>query len=206
VGSLKLWKPRGKKRWVGLRRSAATNSTPANIAAAPLNRTSVDDDTIVSLLTPTLLSNGLNNSSSYGGSEAVVRISWRLELGSELPLFTRLPRRPLLGNWASGVGNSRKLSFRHWAFSETQGIRRAGAVRPWLIYQKSSGLAALEVSSVSSSAGTYLPGLSEIAHPPQRYASSACRPPGCTLVGLLALLLDGTSKDTTPRRCIPPRG
>jgi hypothetical protein len=107
VGSLKLWKPRGKKRWVGLRRSAATNSTPANIAAAPLNRISVDDDTIVSLLTPTLLSNGLNNSSSYGGSEAVVRKSWRLELGSELPLFTELPRRRILGN--SGMTMSRML-------------------------------------------------------------------------------------------------
>jgi hypothetical protein len=37
-----------------------------------------------------------------------------------LPLFTELPRRPILGNQASGIADSRKLSFRCYSFWETQ--------------------------------------------------------------------------------------
>src|SRR5215218_8221985 len=36
-----------------------------------------------------------------------------------MALFTELPRRVLLGNWASGVRNSRKLNLCHYSFLET---------------------------------------------------------------------------------------
>jgi hypothetical protein len=44
---------------------------------------------------------------------------WHPELGRGLPLFTELPRRGVLGNWASGVRNSRKPNFCHYSFSQT---------------------------------------------------------------------------------------
>src|SRR5215208_3918062 len=36
-----------------------------------------------------------------------------------MPLFTLLPRREILGNWVSGVRNSRKLNLYHYSFLET---------------------------------------------------------------------------------------
>ena len=44
------------------------------------------------------------------------------EEGGGLPLFTELPRREILGNWASDIGLSRKLGFRLIRFSETQKV------------------------------------------------------------------------------------
>jgi hypothetical protein len=45
-----------------------------------------------------------------------------------------LPRRGLLGNWASGVWNSRKLNFYHYSFSETLyvGVILYAADRGWI--------------------------------------------------------------------------
>src|SRR5215203_4101504 len=41
------------------------------------------------------------------------------EEAAPLPLFTELPRRGVLGNWVSGVQNSRKLNLCHYSFFET---------------------------------------------------------------------------------------
>jgi hypothetical protein len=43
----------------------------------------------------------------------------RLELRGGMPLFTELPTRGFLGNWASGVRNSRKPNLCHYSFLET---------------------------------------------------------------------------------------
>jgi hypothetical protein len=42
-----------------------------------------------------------------------------------LPLFTELPRRLVPGEWASGIGDSRKPTCRFWPFSETRWAQNA---------------------------------------------------------------------------------
>src|SRR5215207_1904439 len=61
------------------------------------------------------------------------RVLWRtvlvpIELRAELPLFTELPRRVLLGEGASAKSHSRKPNSRHEVFSETKGIRRINSL------------------------------------------------------------------------------
>src|SRR5215203_3712988 len=44
---------------------------------------------------------------------------------------TELPTLPILGNWVSGVQNSRKLNFYHYSFSETQYVGVVLHVADW---------------------------------------------------------------------------